>query len=136
MIGMLANLFLIGYALTCLLAGTTGLAAANWEMDQVFGLAAGTIAPGAAADLIGQYRFLKALELAFGAFLLLYRRDILDGAQPILIFLLGCGLGLAARIIGWWVDGRPSAFFLAVLVAEAATLVLVLGYSRRDRGSP
>lgn len=131
MIGVLANLLVVGYALVCVVAGGYGLVFAPRELDEIFAVTFGAGQAGHAADFFAQYRFLKAMEIAFGVFILLYRRDILDGKQAFLIFAVGCGLGCVARLGGWFVDGTPSTFFALVVIYEIITLFVATAYSRR-----
>ncbi|MCX7899242.1 MAG: DUF4345 family protein [Methylocystis sp.] len=135
MTGMLANIFLIGYALVCIGSGMAGIFSTYWELPEVFRIPLTTLPADALLDFLAHYRFMKAIELTFGLFILLNRRDILDGAQPALIFLAGCLFGVLVRGGTWWFDGAPTLLFKLVLLSEIITLLLVFIYSRRDRGA-
>jgi hypothetical protein len=134
MIGVLATLFQLGYSLMFLVVGVAGVFVAPRELTTVFGVDAAWLATPAAATFINQYRFLKATEAGFALFCLGHRRDILEGGVSSLIFLNGCALSIFARCWSWGVDGRPSMAFIAFLVLEIMTFLLVWLHATRDRG--
>jgi hypothetical protein len=129
----LPDLFLIGYSLMLIGIGFAGVFVADWELARVFGLGPAALAGPHAADFLNQYRFLKAVEAAFGLFCLVHRRDILAGGPSSVTFLAGCALGVFARAWSWRVDGTPRPVFLVFLGLEAATLLLVWRQARSGR---
>lgn len=134
MIAILARLFLFVFCLAFFIIGTSGLLTAPWELKEIFGLDPNWLASEDAASFLNQYRFLKVIEGGFGLFGLLKLKSILDGGVSNIIFLTGCGLAVIARSFSWMVDGRPDAMFIAFLVIEALTFLLVLIHSKRARG--
>ncbi len=121
-----ASIFQLGYSLMLIAVGAYGIFTAQWELAVVFQLDLQSFDSDAAATFLNQYRFLKSMELAFGLFCLLCRRSILGGSPLAIIFLLGCALGVSARLLAWVLDGHPGNIFLIFAVLEAITFVLVL----------
>ena len=134
MIAVLARLFLFVFCLAFFIIGVSGLLLTPWELTKIFGLDPIWLASDEATSFLNQYRFLKVIEGAFGLFGLLKFRSILDGGVSNVIFLIGCGLAVIARSFSWIVDGRPDTMFVAFLVIEALTFLLVLIHSKRARG--
>ncbi len=125
MLNTLAKLFFWGYALMLLGVGFSGMWVAGWELPLLFGVPLEALNDLQRATLLNQYRFLKALEFGFGVFCLLYRREIFQRGRDHAVFLAGLGAGVAARAGGCLADGLPSPMFIAFMLLEGITGLLV-----------
>lgn len=82
-------------------------------------------------NLLSQYRFLRALELGFGLFSILFIKEIFREDKFNKLFLGIMGLGVLARLVSWVVDGVPNHLFLFFLAYEAVGWLIILVYSRK-----
>lgn len=82
-------------------------------------------------NLLSQYRFLRALELGYGLFSIIFLKEIFSRKKYNQLFLGIMGLGILARMVSWMVDGMPSSLFIFFLAYEAVGLVIILIYSRK-----
>ena len=87
----------------------------------------------AEADVVSNYRFLRALELCFGVVAITYWRRIFRERTPNLIFLSAMAVGVAARLLGLAVDGWPGLLVLGVIVWELAGVVAIFLATRAVR---
>ena len=69
-------MFFYAYVLTLVGAGASGVLLARYDLRWLVGLHLGSLRPSIEANLGGQYRFLRSIELGFGLFALTYRREI------------------------------------------------------------
>jgi hypothetical protein len=124
MVAGIARIFFWGYTAMLLGVGASGVFVARWELTRVFSmpLVAGTTV---AATMLNQYRFLKAMEFAFGVFCASYRREIFQRARANRVFLAGVFAGVFARLLGWSTDGTPSIAFVVFAALELITGLLV-----------
>ena len=123
-------MFFYAYVLTLVGAGASGVLLARYDLRWLVGLHLGSLRPSIEANLGGQYRFLRSIELGFGLFALTYRREIFRLRQFNRLFLGTMGCGIVARLIGLGVDGVPSAAMLFFLAFEAFAFVLVAAATR------
>lgn len=130
MIGPLATLLQLVYALFLVAVGAYGILFLDWELATFYGIDRSTLTGSEGATLLNQMRFLKAVELSFGLFCLLFRRDILSGGQASLVFMTGLFLGVAARSLSLILDGAPNSLFVFFLVAETFIFVVMLLHLR------
>jgi hypothetical protein len=129
-----ARLFFWGYTLMLIGIGASGTLIAPWELRTVFDVPLAGFSDSVQATLLNQYRFLKAIELAFGIFCLTFRREIFDRTTAHRVFLAGLFAGVAARLGSWLIDGTPKPVFLLFAVLELATGLLVWFVVYRQRG--
>lgn len=80
-------------------------------------------------NLLSQYRFLRALELGFGLFALLYVKEIFSDFKFNRLFLTIMGLGILARIFSWLFDGKPSYLTMFFLFYEAIGWIVIFTFS-------
>ena len=111
----LSLVFFFGYVVTLVVAGAEGALLARFAFPD-----------DASADLSSHYRFLRALELCFGVVALAYWRRIFTERLPNLIFLAAMSAGVAARLLGLVVDGRPGAPVVGVIAWELVGVVVIL----------
>lgn len=117
----LARVFFWGYVLALIGVGASGMLIAPWELRTLLDVPLDSMPDSAQATLFNQYRFLKALELAFGLFCVTYRREIFRLTPAHRIFLAGLLAGVAARLGSWAIDGTPIVMFLVFAALELAT---------------
>lgn len=131
MIGVIATSLQFVYGFFLCVIGLYGMFCLNWELHSLYALFPAQLDGPQGNSFLNQFRFLKSIELAFGLFCLLYRKDILAGGQATTLFLAALALGAFARSYSWAIDGRPEGLFLFFLGVEVVTFVFVLVHSRR-----
>ena len=92
----MALVFFFGYVLTLIVAGAWGIAGARLDMPWLLRVHLGDLPHRAQANLLSQYRFLRAIELGFGLFALRYWREIFRLRSYNQIFLAAMACGVAA----------------------------------------
>ena len=130
---VLARLFFWGYTLMLLGVGVTGMLIATWELPTVFAVALDAMGDVERATLLNQYRFLKALEFAFGLFCVAYRHEIFTPGKDHRVFLGGLSAGAAARLGSCFADGTPRTAFIVFMALELVTGLLVWLAVQRKR---
>jgi len=127
----LSDAFFYGYAGLCVVAGGGGAAFGRADISLISGFDAHAELPAsAAATLLSQHRFLRAMELGFGLFSL-YERDRIHTDVPTnRLFLSLMGAGIAARVIARVVDGRPRANAYVFGGLELVGLTLIFTHTR------
>src|SRR4051794_18499628 len=98
--------------------GASGIFIAPWELGNFFKIPLGGLEKAAHATFLSQYRFLKAMELGFGIFSVIFRQQIFTQPAYHQFFLIVLFAGAGARSLSILIDGRPSNFFIAVTVYE------------------
>lgn len=83
-------------------------------------------------NILSQYRFLRAIELGFGIFSLVFMKEIFSGRKFNSVFLIIMGLGIAARAVSWILDGNPSLLTKFFLFYEALGWVLIFIHSKNS----
>lgn len=119
---LVALVLFFGYAVTLVAAGAEGALVARFAFPD-----------DAEADLASNYRFLRALELCFGAVALVYWRRIFAERTPNVIFLSAMAAGVGARLLGLAVEGWPGLLVLGVIVWELAGVVAIFLATRAVR---
>lgn len=136
MIGPVASILQLLYALFLVGVGAFGIFWLDWEVATFYGMGADVFEGAEGATLRNQFRFLKAIELTFGIFAIFYRRDILAGGLNCTIFLIGVFLGGFARSLSWALDGTPLPIYQWFLFAEILVFVFVWLNARRAMAKP
>lgn len=121
-----------GYVGLLVLAGSWGIFFARVDQEVLLRLDVATLPTPTQANVLSQYRFLRATELGFGAYALVYRRAILTGSSTAL-FLCIMAAGVLARLVSIVVDGSPDPWFYFFLVTELAGVVLIYAHVQRAR---
>jgi uncharacterized protein DUF4345 len=119
-----------GYVALLIVAGAWGIAGARLDMPWLLRVHLGDLPDRAQANLLSQYRFLRAMELGFGLFALRYWREIFRLRSYNRIFLAVMASGVAARLIGLGADGWPSVWMYAFLAWELVGVVAIFEYTR------
>jgi len=120
-----------GWVGALVLLGGAGIFTGKWELQRIFRIDLSSMSPVAQANLLNQYRFLKAVESGFGLFCVLYRREIYRVPAFNRLFLSIVFLGAAARALAIALNGRPHWAFTGITVLEFLTGIVVAAYSRR-----
>lgn len=113
-----------GLTVALVVLGGAGIFTGGWELERVYGVdldALGPEAPG----LLNQYRYLKAIELGFGAFCVVFRKQILQSTPFNRLFVWVVFAGVAARVFSMVVDGPPRWGFVGIAAFELAAGVAV-----------
>lgn len=84
-------------------------------------------------NLLSQYRFLRALELGFGLFSIVFVKQIFSERTFNILFLFIMSSGILARITSWFVDGRPNGFSQLFMFYELAGLIFIFIYTKKIR---
>jgi hypothetical protein len=127
----LAALLFAGYVAVLVLAGLGGVIWTRTEMHVLLGVRLDDLTPSAAATLLSQYRFLRAMELGFGAFAVAFRRRIFEDARINSLFLTIMALGILARLLAVGFDGRPKPVMYSFLGYELVSLAVITVSTRR-----
>ncbi len=84
------------------------------------------------ANVLTQYRFLRAIELGFGLFSITFRKEIFTVKKFNTLFLTIMLSGVVARVISLLADGSPNWIFYFFLIYEATGVVIIYLYSRQQ----
>lgn len=119
-------LLVLGYAITCIGAGLLGILVPHHEMSLLYNLHPTEVPDLNGATLLNQWRFLKAMELGAGLFMMARLGDIMAGGSDRRLFTCIVATGIAARLLAWVMDGRPSLFLIIFLALEILLLAALL----------
>jgi hypothetical protein len=126
-----ALVLFFGYVVLLIVAGAWGIVGAHLDMRWLLRVHLDDLPDRAQANLLSQYRFLRAMELGFGLFALRYWREIFRLRSYNRIFLAAMASGVAARLISLGADGWPSWWMYTFLAWEVAGVVAIFVYTRR-----
>lgn len=128
----LSYFFFYTYVGLLLLAGFWG-AFISPQLDHIwlFDLDTSTLPEYSHINLISQYRFLRALELGYGLFAILFTKEIFTDKKFNMLFLLIMASGVVARLISLVAEGSPSWMFYFFLTYELVGVVLIYFYTRK-----
>lgn len=124
-----ALFFFYTYVGLVVAAGLWGVFCAKLDANLFLALDLNQIAPRSCANLLSQYRFLRALEFGFGIVALYLRREIFAGGIINHLFLITMVLGVIGRAVSLLADGRPRGVFYFFLIYEAAGSLSIGLYS-------
>jgi hypothetical protein len=122
--------FFFGYVALLIVAGAWGIVGARADMRVLLRVHLGALPVRAQANLLSQYRFLRALELGFGLFALVFWQSIYRVRVYNRIFLVTMACGVAARLLGLVLDATPSWWMDIFLGWELVGVVLVFASTR------
>jgi hypothetical protein len=126
-----SQILFLGYVLLLIAAGAWGVVGARIDFPVLLGMPVDRLTPAeAAANVLSQYRFLRAMELGFGLFAWRFRREIFTQRGYNRLFLAVMAAGVAARLVSMVVDGMPSAPMLVFLAWELLGVVVIFVYTR------
>jgi Domain of unknown function (DUF4345) len=125
-----SNIFFYGYVGTLILAGVWGVFFARIDMLLLLNVQIDHLPPGAAANLLSQYRFLRAIELGFGLFAFVFRDQIYHVQTYNRIFLSVMAFGVLARMVAIVLDGSPSLLMYLFAIFEVIGVIIIFVYTR------
>lgn len=129
---LLKNFFFYTYVGLVILAGAWGaFFNPNLDFRYLFDLDTGSLSTYTQINMLSQYRFLRALELGFGVFAILFYKEIFSVKKFNGLFLAIMGFGILARAVSWIMDGTPSGLFIFFFAYEAAGWGIIYLYSRK-----
>lgn len=130
----LSHFFFYTYIGLVLLAGFWG-AFINpyFDFKLLFQLDPNTLDDHARINLLSQYRFLRALELGFGMFSIMYVKKIFSEKTFNTLFLVIMGSGILARLVSWIADGTPNAYSMLFMFYELAGLIVIFFHTTKIR---
>lgn len=126
-----AFVLFFGYAGLLALAGGWGLVGARLDMPLLLEVDLDDLSAAGDANLLSQYRFLRAIELGFGLVSLVYWRRIFGRRDFNRWFLAIMAAGVSARLLSLALDGVPSAAMLSFLGWELVGVFVIFAYTRR-----
>lgn len=121
-----------GYVGLLIVAGAWGVVGARIDLPWLLHVPLGAL-PSGGPDLLSQYRFLRAIELGFGLFALLFHKEIFTQVTSNRLFLFAMAAGVVARLVSLALDGRPSAAMLGFLGWETVGVVVIAWHTRGVR---
>ena len=127
---LLCNILFFSLVGALVLLGGLGIFTGAWELQNVYQLPLAGMSRESRANLLNQYGYLKALELGFGLFSLLFRREIFTVPAFNRLFLAVVFAGVAARGLAIAANGWPHWSFIGITVFELAAGIVVALYSR------
>ena len=101
-----------------------------FDFRLLFGMEVSSLQDSHRVNLLSQYRFLRALELGFGIFALVFKREIFDHQRFNRLFLLIMASGILARLVSIVVDGMPNLLALFFMSYELVGWVIIYLYTR------
>ena len=130
----LSRFFFYTYIGLVILAGFWG-AFINpyYEFNLLFSFDPHTLNDQVRINLLSQYRFLRALELGFGLFAILYVNKIFKEKSFNILFIFIMGSGILARIVSWLVDGTPNTLTQFFMFYELLGWVIISIYTHKIR---
>ncbi len=103
----------------------------EYDFRLLFDLDINSLPDSQRINLISQYRFLRAIELGFGLFAILFVKNIFTKLKFNRLFLLIMGAGVLARIISIVLDGSPGLMMYFFLTFEFVGLIVIAYYSQK-----
>lgn len=104
-----------------------------FDFDLLFSFDPHTLNDHVRINLLSQYRFLRALELGFGLFSILFVSKIFNEKTFNILFLIIMGSGIMARIMSWIVDGTPNTFSQLFMFYELAGWIFIFISTHKTR---
>lgn len=130
-LALVSGAFFHGYLGLCVVAGAGGALLGRRDVRLVAGFDPHEeLSPRAAATLLSQHRFLRALEAGFGVLCLRDRERIHTEPASNRRFLALMAGGIGARVLARAADGRPNAGAYAFGGLEAVGLAAIYAHTR------
>jgi len=117
--------FFFVYVALLIVAGAWGIVGARLDMSVLLRLHINDLPDRTAANLLSQYRFLRAIELGFGVFAFTHWRRIYTLRSYNRLFLSVMAAGVAARLLSLGLDGGPSWWMYLFLGWELVGVALI-----------
>lgn len=130
-----AYFFFYCYIGLVLLAGFWGaFLGADFDHQLLFNLDTSTLEDDTRANLLSQYRFLRAMEFGYGLFAIIFTKEIFSLKKFNRLYLAIMSAGVLARIVSIVDDGSPSALFYFFLIFELIGVVVIYLYFQMKTG--
>ena len=84
-------------------------------------------------NLLSQYRFLRALEMGFGIFALLFKKEVFNNHRFNLLFMVIMASGILARMVSIVADGLPNYLTLFFMSYELLGWIIIFFYTRNHK---
>lgn len=127
----LSYFFFYTYIGLVVLAGFWGaFISPSFDFNLLFDLNIKELTEFQSVNLLSQYRFLRAIELGFGIFSLMFIRQIFTDKKYNSLFLLIMLSGILARLFSLFFDGKPGKLTLFFMIYEAVGLVMIFFYTK------
>ncbi|HEU0317208.1 MAG TPA: DUF4345 family protein [Solirubrobacteraceae bacterium] len=120
----------LGYVDTLILAGAWGALFGRLDQPLLLGLDLDELAPRTQANVMSQYRFLRAIELGFGLFALIHRDEIHRLRPFNRLFLFTMSAGVGSRLLSLRRDGSPSVAMYVFAGFELVGVPVIFAYTR------
>lgn len=122
----------VGYVGAVFVFGLTGLLFPQLDLKLLIGFDFGLVGPSyeAMTDILHPYRFLKALNVGFGVFAILFIKEIYTIPRFNYYFLGVILAGALARVLSLVVDGVPNMMLVWFTMLEFFFVLSMFGYSR------
>lgn len=131
-----AYFFFYCYIGLVLIAGFWGaFLGADFDHQLLFNLDTSTLEDDTRANLLSQYRFLRAMEFGYGLFAIIFTKEIFSLKKYNRLYLAIMLAGVLARIVSIIDDGSPSALFYFFLIFELIGVVVIYLYFKMKTGS-
>ena len=101
-----------------------------FDFDWLFNLELNTLTEYSRTNILSQYRFLRAIEMGFGLFSLLFVKKIFKERAFNILFLVIMGSGILSRLVSWIVDGQPNEKMFFFMIYEAIGLLIIFIYTK------
>jgi len=125
--------FFYGYVGMLVLAGFWGaFGNINVDFQILFNMSPQILPEPERINLISQYRFLRAIEMGFGLFAVIFAKNIFSEKKFNILFLCIMASGVLARIVSIVIEGVPSRLLVFFLVYELIGLGVIYIYSRKQ----
>lgn len=124
-----AYFFFYCYIGLVLIAGFWGaFLGADFDHQLLFNLDTSTLEDDTRANLLSQYRFLRAMEFGYGLFAILFTKEIFSLKKYNRLYLAIMLAGVLARIVSILDDGSPTALFYFFLIFELIGVIVIYLY--------
>lgn len=134
---LLSYFFFYTYIGLVLLAGFWGaFLGAGYDQQLLFDLDIGALEETTQANVLTQYRFLRAMELGYGLFAVVFRKEIFTLKKFNILFLGIMMAGVLARVVSLIFDGSPNWIFYFFMIYEAIGAAIIYMYSRKEINKP
>ena len=133
---ILNYLLFYGWSGALLVLGGLGVFTGAWELNHIFQIDLTGMGREPIANLLNQYRFLKAIEFGFGLFCFVFRKEIFRSFVFNRLFVSIVFLGASARALSIAIEGWPHWGFIGITVLEFMTGLVVVMYSRQTMEKP
>lgn len=123
--------FFYTYIGLVVLAGFWGaFLGADLDHKLLLNLDTSTLTDTTRANVLTQYRFLRAMELGFGLFSIIFRKEIFTVKKFNMLFLCIMLAGVLARTVSLLADGSPGWIFYFFMVYEGIGVIIIYLYSK------